>query len=748
MPEHAQRITAHQTTALNAADGTAAPHDIASTASSLEIDGLLAENQRQRQRIADLELTVVEYRKQMSQVLTSTSWRVTSPLRVFAAGVRIARLRARRWVARRRRRRSAAATLRLSGLFAPAAHLLPETSPLRRAGADRRPAPPARRPRDANTVLPRIVVVAHVHYPELWADIEDRLARIHEPFDLIVTVTQGTAESAIPAISRRHVNARIELVPNRGRDWAPLIHVVNEGLLRGYTAVAKVHTKKSEHRLDGDTWRLELLDGILESPDAIKRTVDLLDADRTVGIVLPTGHVSGPDHWGSNQGIVELLASRLPMAFDPDELAFPAGSMFWCRPWLLEQLAELGLDENDFEVEGGQYDGTTAHALERMVGVMSTVGGMDLVETLDVPSRTRELQRHPPAPAKLLAFYLPQYYANADNDEFWGEGFTDWHNVRRALPLYAGHRQPITPPEHVGYYDLADGEELRRQADDVRAMGIDALVFYHYWFDGRRALRTPLDNLLADPSIPLPFALCWANEPWTRRWDGLDMDVLISQTYTQGWEHRFYDDIRPALFDPRYVTVDEKPLLLVYRLDLLPDLKAALAIWRHLAEEDGLEGLHILGVLPSRDFGDVDPSALDQLDGLISFPPGSGVSLTSIVDCVPGGVAGLTGDVYSYDTAADSPALAAPEGVHVPVYPTVFPGWDNTARRGIDAYVFHGSNPVTFRRWLQRATRYNPEHDPNLVFINAWNEWAEGAHLEGGELPDIFPSSYRAFRGH
>jgi lipopolysaccharide biosynthesis protein len=693
-------------------------------------------------------LTVVEYRRQMTGVLKSTSWRVTSPLRVASARYRTGKIRTKRALKRWRERTHGTEGLRLAGLFPPSPDDLPPTSPLLRLhdlgtslGRPNRVVPA---PLPAGS--PRVLVVAHVHYPELWGDIDERLGRIHEPFDLLVTVTQGTAESIIPTIARRHRTARIEIVPNRGRDWGPLVQLVNKGLVQDYDAVAKVHTKKSEHRIDGDSWRLDLLDGVFESPEAIRRIVDLLCEDRSVGMVLPTGHVSGTEHWGSDLGIVEALAARLPMAFDPEALRFPAGSMFWCRPWLLQRLADLALTDTDFEQEGGQYDGTTAHALERFVGVMCEVGGMDLVEAMDVSARLRDIRRSPASVAAsassplLLAFHLPQYHQDPDNDVFWGEGFTDWDNVRAAKPLFAGHRQPLVPPASVGYYDLSSVDELARQAAQVRAAGLGGLVLYHYWFNGRTVLRKPLDTLLASPRVDLPFALCWANEPWTRRWDGLDDEVLISQDLTRGWEHRFYDDIRPALFDPRYITVAGKPLLMVYRLDLIADVTGAVKTWRHLAAEDGLPGLHVLGVLPSRDFGDVDGESLSELDGLVAFPPGSAVHLQSLMTHIPNGSAGLGGEVFAYDSAARFVEPVAPDGFRGPVHPTVFPGWDNTARRGVDAYLFHGANPLAFRRWLGSAAQYAVGNEPGLLFVNAWNEWAEGAAIEGAPLPDVFPT--------
>ena len=703
----------------------------------LEFDGsqiLQDEIDRLRQRVEDLELTVQEYRSQMTQVLTSASWKLTSPIRATASRYRTAKVKARR-TAKRIKHGKGGSTGKVltAGLFMPPLESLPETSPLR-AKID---VNTLRRPPEADGPLhrpegdPTILVVAHVHYPELWGDIDDRLSRMPQEYDLLVTVTEGTAESAIPRIMGRHPRARIEVVSNKGRDWAPLVRLANKGLLSGYDAIAKVHTKKSEHRIDGDGWRITLLDGVFESPDQIRRIVDLLKEDRSVGIVVPNSQVVGTEHWGSNQGIVEALAYRLPMAFDPDELTFPAGSMLWCRPWLLERLADLDINDEHFEHEAGQYDATTAHALERLIGIYSSVGGMDIVESMDVSRRLRDYRKNPVERPNIYAFYLPQYHQCPENDEFWGEGFTDWDNVKKAKPLFEGHRQPILPSEEVGFYDLKDPEVLRKQAKMAKDHGIDGFVFHYYWFDGKKVLDTPLNNWLADPTIDMPLALCWANEPWTRRWDGLESDVLIKQEYGPEWARGFWNDILPALQDPRYVTVDGRPLLLIYRLDLVPDLASAVGTWRSAARSSGLRDPFVLGVEPSRDFGEASNCDVAVLDGLVTFPPGSGVELASLSDLVSPIQDALDGDVFSSHAATNWYVPGGRSGSAI-ASGTIFPGWDNTARRGQNAYVFHGSGPVSFSRALRAVDGWSWPlgADAPKIFVNAWNEWAEGASLE------------------
>jgi lipopolysaccharide biosynthesis protein len=690
-----------------------------------EVVVLGEEIERLRQRVVDLELTVTEYRNQMSQVLSSASWKMTSPIRATASRYRTAKVKAKRTAKRIKQGGSNSDHKVLTaGLFMPDLATLPEGSPLRRkidVNTLRRP-PEADGPLTRPEGEPRILVVAHVHYPELWADIDDRLVRMPEDFDLIVTVTEGSAEAAIPRIMSRHPKARIEVVPNKGRDWAPLVRLANKGLLSGYDAVAKVHTKKSEHRIDGDGWRLSLLDGVFESPDQIRKTIDLLKEDRSVGLVVPTGHIAGTEHWGSNQGIVEALAYRLPMAFDPDELHFPAGSMFWCRPWLLERLADLDINDEHFEPEAGHYDATTAHALERLIGIYSTVAGMDTVEAMDVGSRLKEYRKNPRPRPRIYAFYLPQYHQCPENDEFWGEGFTDWVNVKKAKPLVEGHRQPILPSEEVGFYDLKDPEVLRKQAKMAKDHGIDGFIFHYYWFDGRKVLDTPLNNWLNDPSIDLPLAISWANEPWTRRWDGQQNDVLIPQTYGEEWAERFWADIAPALSDPRYITLDGAPILLVYRIAEIPHAIDAIEIWRKRAAEAGHPALKVLGVSPSREGQVISEGVTRALDGIVGFPPGNDILIDSLGSRLRPAQP-LRGDFMAYSSAASTtPQSQWP----VEFFPGVMPGWDNTSRRGTSAFIFHGSNPLTWRRHLAVVSRQGV----SAVFVNAWNEWAEGAALE------------------
>ena len=695
------------------------------------LDSLRDENEALLVRVAHLEATTDEYRRQMEGLLTSSSWRITAPLRSFAASVRLARRRVRQ-LPERLAPRPATSGFWTTGLFhpevPPPGGLVTAASPLLahpELATDRQQPRLQGSPSDA-----RVLVVAHVYHPEVWFDIEDRLVRIPEPYDLVVSLVEGRTQALEPEIAKRLPHAMIHRVPNLGRDLGSLVELAGAAVFDGYDAILKMHTKRSPHRIDGDAWRVALLDGLLPSPEGVRRIIELLRRDDHVGLVVPSGSLHGAETWGSNQVLVEALAARIPFAFDPDMLCYPAGSMYWARPWVLRRLADLQLGSRHFEPEGGHVDGSTAHALERFVGVAAQASGLEIVDASDVSLRLHRARRRPPRRPKVLALYLPQFHQIPENDVWWGTGFTDWVNVDRARPLYDDHLQPVEPGE-LGRYDLSDPDVMRRQATLAANYGIDGFVMHYYWFDGRKLLDKPLRSLLHDATIDFPFALCWANENWTRRWDGLDSEVLIAQSYSEGWADRFYEDILPALSDPRYIAVNGQPLLVLYRIGHIKDAAAAIERWKERAQDDGLGGLHVLAVSHTRHFEGLPSGVENVIDGLVGFPPLAGIGLRSVGNLARGMSSTFQGDVYSYDAAVNSADLATvgPHGVRV--HPGVMPGWDNTPRRGESAYVFHGANPLSFRRWLARAAAAAVGGgEPSFLFVNAWNEWAEGAHLE------------------
>lgn len=338
--------------------------------------------------------------------------------------------------------------------------------------------------------------------------------------------------------------------------------------------------------------------------------------------------------------------------------------------------------------------------------------------------------RHASAPAapavKLLAFYLPQFHPIPENDAWWGKGFTEWTNVGRALPQVEGQHQPHLPGE-LGYYDLRVPAVQERQVELARLYGVGGFCFYFYWFAGKRLLEAPLRQYLDNPNCDLPICLCWANENWTRRWDGYDSDVLIAQNHSPEDDIAFIDYVAGYFRDRRYVRIDGKPLLLVYRPSLLPDARATARRWRARCRELGIGEIYLALTTA---FDRNDPAAID-FDATVEFPPNNS-SPPLLTDRVRKLNADFSGNVFDWSCFPQRSRSYADPG-HV-VFRGVNPGWDNEARKPGVSNIFANATPRGYEEWLYNAMRDTlarfARDDQRLVFINAWNEWAEGAHLE------------------
>ena len=330
-------------------------------------------------------------------------------------------------------------------------------------------------------------------------------------------------------------------------------------------------------------------------------------------------------------------------------------------------------------------------------------------------------------PLRALAFYLPQFHPIPENDAWWGKGFTEWTNVTRAQPQFVGHHQPRLPGE-LGFYDLRLPEIQAEQIRLARQYGIYGFCYHYYWFGGKRLLDRPLRQVLADPSLDLPFCLCWANENWTRRWDGEDQEILIGQQHSPADDLAFIRALVPVFRDPRYIQVDGKPLLLVYRPQILPDPAATVARWRQELADQGEPGLFLAAVQSFRDALGPDDTLFDAL---VEFPP-HGVPRVP-VNAVQLLNPRFRGELLDYAACvAAAEAQVDPPGGKL-VFPGVMTAWDNTARRQDQATIFAHASPAAYGRWLTACCRRalaQPAPDRRLVFINAWNEWAEGSYLE------------------
>jgi lipopolysaccharide biosynthesis protein len=337
---------------------------------------------------------------------------------------------------------------------------------------------------------------------------------------------------------------------------------------------------------------------------------------------------------------------------------------------------------------------------------------------------------------KPIAFYLPQYHPIQENDAWWGKGFTEWRNVTSTKPRFKGHYQPHLPSD-LGFYDLRLPEARKAQADLARSYGIEGFCYYHYWFNGKQLLERPFQEVLSSGEPDFPFCLCWANENWTRRWDGMDQEVLAEQHYSIDDDLRHINWLLHAFHDQRYIKINGHPVLLIYKASALPCAVSTTNLWRDEARRSGFPDLFLINVesAPSEHKG---PDHFG-CDAAVEFQPDwsrlparerqslrwriltkLGLSPTSYRE----------DNIYSYE-ALISEMIAKPRAPY-PRFPCVTPSWDNAARRKLGATILHGSTPALYEGWLHHVAKSIPSLNlpAPFLFINAWNEWAEGNHLE------------------
>lgn len=355
--------------------------------------------------------------------------------------------------------------------------------------------------------------------------------------------------------------------------------------------------------------------------------------------------------------------------------------------------------------------------------------------------------------ARAIAFYLPQFHPISENDEWWGKGFTEWTNVVTGTPRFEGHGQPHLPSD-LGFYDLRVPEIREQQAELARAAGIEAFCYYHYWFQGKRLLNRPLDELLSSGAPDFPFCLCWANESWSRAWSGRDHDVLMQQGYDVIDDAAHIEWLCKVFADPRYVRIDGRPVFLFYMPEKLPDASVLLAMWRRVAvERIGVEP-YFLAVRTG--FSTRDSAGLRALgfDGVVEFEPNrkhfptaknaTGHLVSMLRRLLPlrwydalrnSHWIGQRNINTIVDYAAYVDQRLARPALDDTTYPVVFPSWDNTVRRTA-ATIIENHNAAEYRRWLDDSIARVSARAPQqrLIFLNAWNEWAEGCHLEPDRL--------------
>ena len=345
---------------------------------------------------------------------------------------------------------------------------------------------------------------------------------------------------------------------------------------------------------------------------------------------------------------------------------------------------------------------------------------------------------------KALCFYLPQFHPIPENDDWWGPGFTEWTNVARTRPRFHGHHQPQIPAD-LGFYDLRLEETRIAQATLAAKYGIHGFVYYHYWFGGKRLLNRPLDEVLSTKKPDFPFCLCWANETWTRAWDGRERAILIKQEYSFDNHRAHIEWLLTTCRDDRYIKIDGRPLFIIYRPLDIPDLKMMIDLWRSEAKLAGFEGIYLCAARTGFAADEKSMQLMSLFDAVVDFQPnardfpaardaltwGFGILKKYLPDSLYQVLKtrGAGNKRINYHDMVQG--LVRKPWFNQRTFPCVFPSWDNSARRAT-ATIIQNDEPAHYEQWLRSGVGRVKNYPQNeqFVFINAWNEWAEGCHLE------------------
>lgn len=338
---------------------------------------------------------------------------------------------------------------------------------------------------------------------------------------------------------------------------------------------------------------------------------------------------------------------------------------------------------------------------------------------------------------KIISFYLPQFHAIPENDEWWGKGFTEWTNTKKARPLFKGQHQP-REPYNDNYYNLLDDKTKKWQINLAKQYGIYGFCYYHYWFNGRMVLQKPLEQVLKNKELDLPFCISWANEPWTRSWDGKTNEILLAQNYgdKKDWLNHFIYMLQ-FFKDGRYIKVDNKPVLVIYKAESIPNHEELFEFWISKAKNHGFDGLYIIETLNGLQKNEV--SRLSE--AVIQFEPNYTIhhdrpiidklinKLKNIIMVPKRGK--FIYNTVDYDITWKRILKRKMVINNKNVILGAFIDWDNTPRKGKKALVFNGSTPYKFEKYLsEQIYRARRIYKSEFLFINAWNEWAEGTYLE------------------
>ncbi|PIE58167.1 MAG: hypothetical protein CSA33_04450 [Desulfobulbus propionicus] len=592
----------------------------------------------------------------------------------------------------------------------------------------------------------KVAVHFFIHTNESVPEVISALQCVPGAFDLYLSVPQDMDPEALVQRMTESIRSLgaifIQPVPDGLYDLAALI-VLHGKALSGYEIIGHF---SAGNTLDSGTAngrsRALLGDFFGLATNSTKRVAYLfamLLADTK--IIFPKSDnyfEKNATGWGADYAAAQTITAQYgwPSMQEYDHIDFPSDTLFWARTQCLEPMLRAPLAYQDFD------SGVLERVLKRLL-LVSTVPFPGKIVRLELDHSTQYCRFYEErgdysatagkSEIKVLSYYLPQFHPIPENDAWHGKGFTEWTKVRSANPLFKGHYQQHTPHADIGYYLLDSPAVLKQQAELMRTAGVYGQVFYHYWFSGKMILEAPARMLLDHPDIAMPFCFCWANENWTKAWDGNEDEILLGQEYSAEDARAFIRYLIPFFKDSRYVTVDGRPMLFIYRPASIPDPGEYLTIWKEECRENGVQEPYVVAVLTRGacspvDFGmdaGVERVLHDWTGGAVKEKKSRLHAYTR-----------LQGSVLSYDEVADW-YMEQTKPKRFEYFRSLVTTFDNTPRYGDQAILLHASTPEKFQSWLESSMAYSRKYlpeDRRFVLINAWNEWAEGAHLEPDTL--------------
>lgn len=536
------------------------------------------------------------------------------------------------------------------------------------------------------------------------ADIERAGVILHcmdEPVDLIAFTTDGVLRDQAPDLPGRGGRRALIHYPRRLNAGQALLHLVNSGPLCDYRSICWIAAPGAA------------------ACDAERAARVWRRFDREpIGIAAARFDRLGESDAALARASIGKWFARLGRKPPRDAPETPAGSPIFIASLILQQLRAYGIGVDELAGAGDAL-------LPALLSSVCEEAGLSTAGFEDGAPEASELR-----PVRPIAFYLPQYHPIPENDLWWGKGFTEWTNVVKARPLFRSHYQPQLPSD-LGFYDLRSVEAQEAQAALAREYGVYGFCYYYYWFDGKKLLNRPIERMLDTGKPDFPFCVCWANENWSRNWDGQNRHVLLAQSYSLDSNRGLIREFIRLMKDPRYIRHEGKPVLLVYRIRIIPDWLETAAMWREECRQAGVGEIHLCAVRFGLEPLDGDPSEFG-VDAFALFPPHESEKVDArgeVLDLAPD----FNGTIFSYDQVVDGDLKRFEGGYPWPVHRGAMLGWDNTARRPKDSRIFIGASPARFRKWLRGVIEQEDRHNAkaeSLIFINAWNEWAEGTTLE------------------